>query len=314
MMAFDGGRYEEALRVDQRDSVLYMKLRRIINEVYADNPVNFNELGLRLGAQVLGRMLSSEDIVVDIGSSSGEMISDAALSIDTPPRIICVEPSAEAAELYYLLSEEQRAPITFIQGIGEQLPLRDNSATGASLHNVIFRACDAKAMLSEAKRVVTPGGFIAISSNAKGHARYRHNFEQAVAKQVMDHTGITLTPPTPPAEGYYLDDLPAAIQEVGDLKIIPELTVRQDTEARITRGERLENYLESIKHSAANVDLPPQYRNVWRTIVDMAVRQEVEHMIEEAARTFRTLGRQDEPYFADPIWRGMFVLRNEKAA
>ncbi|HVS58112.1 MAG TPA: class I SAM-dependent methyltransferase [Candidatus Saccharimonadales bacterium] len=291
-----------------------MKLRRLINETYAVNPVDFNEMGLRLGEEVLGRMLTCGDVVVDIGSSSGEMIADAALSIGVQARILCVEPNTEAAELYSLLSDEQRSRIDFVQGIGEQLPLRDNSAAGASLHNVIFRASDAKAMLNEAKRVVKPGGFIAISSNQRGHGDYRHTRERAVAEQIVAHTGVMLKPLLPPAEGYYLDDLPTTVEEVGGLKIMPDMTIRQVTEAKITRGERLENYLDSIKYSAANVDLPPQYRNMWRTIVDVVVRQEVEGKIDESEQAFRALGRTEEPYFADRIWRGMFMLRNEKTA
>ena len=297
---------------DHKDSFFYMMMRRIINEQYAQDPLDFNEAGLKAGELLLQRELTAADIVVDLGSSSGEMIAAAAIATGTRARILCVEPDETAHSTHVLLPEELQQRVSFVGGAGEKLPLRNSSVQGVTLHNVIFRARNARTMLSEIKRVVEPGGYIAISSNAEGHAFYRHEFERQVAEEVTSRGNVTFSIPTPPAEGHYLENLPSLIQKIGGLKIIDELYVEQKTHAVITRGARLETYLDSIKYSAANTDLPDQYRSMWRKVVNETIRPLIESAIDDMDHTLDSQNDTTEPFFADTISRGMFVIQNKK--
>jgi ubiquinone/menaquinone biosynthesis C-methylase UbiE len=298
--------------IDDKDSVLYMMLRRVINNTYAEQPVDFNKEGLIAGETVLGRAFGEHDVIVDIGSNSGEMIARAAITLGITPEIICIEPNQEAFVSYFLLDDEVRNRVSMIRGRGETLPLQDNSVEGASMHNVIFRAQDAMAVLQEVKRVVKPGGFVAISSNARGHAFHRYDFERNVAERVIAETGTAFTPPRPPAEGYYFEYLPKVIAKVGGLKKIDELDIFQQTSAIITRGERLQTYLDTIKYAAANTDTPPRLRSVWRRVVDEMVAPAVEDAMTAVENNDRRRGIEREPFFADTIRRGMSVFVNTK--
>lgn len=299
---------------DRPDSVQYMLIRRLFSDGLAEVPINFNEEGLKAGELLLGRELTPADAVVDIGSSTGGIIAEAALKTGVKARIFCVEPDVDGANTFLRLEKPLRERVAlFVQAHGEHLPFADNSMQGATLHNVIFRAQDAPAMLVEAKRVVEPGGFIAISSNARGHAAHRHAFEQLVAKEVMLRAGIEFTPPRVPAEGFYLEDLPDLIQQVGGLAMVESLFIQQNSRTIITSGEPLHAYLDSLKYSAANTNLPGKYRAVWRQVVDTVIRPDIEERMLAKARELQEQGDSSLPYFDDPIKRGMYVLRNEKA-
>jgi ubiquinone/menaquinone biosynthesis C-methylase UbiE len=297
---------------EHRDSPLYMMMRRTINEEYAAEPLDFNVAGLMAGQIALGREYTEDDLIVDIGSSTGAMVARAAAVTETNARILCIEPAHDAAFIYASLPHLRRSNVLFAQAEGEHLPLVDNSAQGVTMHNVIFRAKDAAAMLREAQRVVVPGGFIAISTNFKGHALYRHMFEEMVARAVASNEGVNFTPPPPPAAGKYVGDMEALVGRVGGLFPLDDLYVEQKTQAVITEGERLKSYVESIKHSAKNTDLPEEYHRKWRVLTDMIVTAAIrsEMMLSESKPEVRS-GEQ-APYFGDPIHRGMFVLQNER--
>lgn len=297
---------------DDRDSVLYMILRRIINSEYADQPMDFNIEGLLAGEKILGRTFTESDVIADIGSSSGEMVAEAVVTTGILSKIVCIEPLKDAYDTHLYLPIELQERVSFVRAVGENIPLKDNTLTGATMHNVIFRAQDAKSMLKEAQRTVMPGGFIAISSNADGHAYYRHKFESNVAEKVMEIAGIEFSAPKPPAEGHYLEDLPNLISEVPGLEIENDLYVSQDTFAAISRGQRLEDYLDSIKYSAANTDLPNEHRETWRRVVDFWVKPFIEKEIAEAEEVKEQHALNITPCFADPIRRGMYILRNNK--
>lgn len=294
---------------DHKDSYLYMMMRRRINEDYAEHAVDFNAEGLLAGELIAGRSLTDEDIVVDVGSSSGVMIADAAEKTGIQARIICVEPDREAAEAYLHRQDVQPDNLLFIRAAGEALPFADESVLGASLHNVIFRAKDAQLMLHELQRVIMPGGHIAISTNARNHAPYRHRFEAEIAKAVIRETGVHFKVPKPPADGYYLEDMPALLSQVQGLQVIDNLYVPQASRTIITPGERMTDYLDSLKYSAANTNIPPKLRSVWRRVVETVVgpllTEHMAHSQEDDEQLFQQIG----PFFADPIHRGMFVLR-----
>lgn len=297
---------------DHKDSFLYMMLRREINEVYAEQPVDFNVEGLRAGERFLGRPYTPADSLLDVGSSTGKMVADAVDATGANVRITCLEPDPEALQAFSLLPENKRAGLSIVKGIAEDMPLPDDRFAGATLHNVIFRAGDAGQMLQEVKRVVQPGGFIAISTNRQGHAYYRHEFERAIAEQVREVTEVEFTIPLPPAEGHYLEDLPQLIRTVGDLDPVDELQLLQDSRAIISPGERLDTYLQSLDYSAANVKLPLIHRPLWRSVVHTSVQASIMDMMDKHP-PYHWPDGTETPFFADAVYRGMMVLRNNKS-
>lgn len=304
--------YNPAQQSDHTDSLVYMLFRREINESFAECPVDFNYEGFVAAERVADRPLTPQDIVVDIGSSSGIMAAEGALGSGTEASVVCVELDQGAAEAHGRLPQAYRDRVSYLRGSGEALPFRNKTIQGLSMHNVIFRAKSAHAMLQEAKRVVKPGGSIAISSNARHHALKRHGFESMVARETIARTHADFTVPKPPAEGRYLEDIPRIIEEVGGLTMIPDFYVAQNTRAIITPGDRLFDYLQSIKYSAANTNIPPWARPHWHQLVDELVQP---HIAAEISHSAQTANGHDElrarigPFFADTIARGMFVLQ-----
>lgn len=300
------------LLTDYPDSLVYMLFRRVINEVYAEIPVDFNYEGFVAAEALAGRRLNPQDTIIDIGSSSGIMAARGAVDSGTEARVVCVEPDEEAAEAYGRLQPTYRQRVSYIRGSGESLPFTDNSVQGASMHNVIFRARSAHAMLQEAKRVVKPGGSITLSSNARGHAIKRHCFESMVAKETRARTHTDFAIPKPPAEGEYLEDIPDLIREVGGLAVIDALYVAQNTRAIITPEDRLFDYIQSIKFSAANTNIPAWARPEWHQVVDDLVEPQIQAEIAQSANSNGIddpLRTRIGPYFSDSIMRGMFVLQ-----
>lgn len=288
---------------DHPDSVAYMMLRRTINEEYAETRRDFNVLGLQVGATVLGRALLESDTIIDIGSSNGTIIAQAAKDEGLDSHIICVEPSEEGASSFAKERHTRASGVTFLQAYGEKIPLRASSADGATLHNVIFRSPNAVGMLQEVQRVVKPGGFIAVSTNYEGHARERHQFEARITREFFKHTGVKLDAVRPPAEAHYVTDLPRLFIETGNLDVGNLMYVHQDTHAVITPGERLETYLTALKFSAVDAGVPDDMRGWWRFIVEKIARAKIE----------REMQKSPEGTFLDTIHRGMYVVRNIKS-
>lgn len=291
-----------------------MLMRREINQTYAEHAVEFNYEGVKAAEAVAERAFTPEDIIVDVGSSVGSMTVKAAFMANTDARIICVEPDEDAGEAYNRLSLAERARVSYVHGLGEALPMRDNSVQAVTMHNVIFRSSNAERMLAEAKRIVEPGGSIMLSSNAEGHAYKRHLFEQAVALEVMKLTGTVFTVPGPPAEGHYLEDIPELISSVGGLCNRDEFYVPQISRTIITPGMREDDYLTSIKWSVANIpNVPGDVRKEWRNVVDRLVKASIDAEIIASNESEHVDSLRDRvgPYFSDPIHRGMFVLQVE---
>lgn len=294
--------------VDHSDSYVDMVLRRIINEDFAEHPTDFNVEGMKAAQRFVEGGLTSDDLIVDIGGSSGLFAAQAAEQTGTQAHIVTLEPDEKS---YAFLPAEYRDRTSFVQGYGENIPLPDNCAKGVTAHNVIFRVSDLPRVLSEMKRIVEPGGFIAISTNAYGHAAHRHGFEHQVAEMTQQVTGLPFTIPGAPAEGRYIEDLPKIFKKAGGLEMVRELSVTQNTRAQITR-ERMPSYVLSIEYSVNRTSLPPECRRVWRQVVRQLVTPEIEHGIAVMETEDALTGVEREPFFADPIRRGMVVLRNNK--
>lgn len=288
------------------DAYADMVLRRLLSQ-YAERPVDFNVEGLRKVQDHLDPPLGADDTVLDVGCSSGEFVLEAARATGVRARLIGLDPDDHAYRQHFPGGPDADR-FTFIKGIGEDIPLPDDAARVATAHNVLFRADDQYKMLDEMKRVVEPEGLIIVSTNGRMHAYWRHLFERMVALKVSQTTGMS-EPLHPPAEGFYMEDVPEIVERSGGLEIIDTLVQR--TESRITL-ERLPDYLTSLKFSVNHTDTPPEYWRVWRETVDGLARPLILKTIYQQTLRNAEAGRSDEPYFPDPVHRAMFVLRNNK--
>lgn len=291
------------------DSYPDMVLRRAINDL-AERPVDFYAASME--AALHYTTLSESDVILDVGASSGEFIYRAAENAGIRSRLIALDPDDYAYNTYFT-DKSEATRLAFMRGIGEAMLLPDSSVKVVTGHNVMFRGT-AIDMLTEMQRVCEPGGYIMLSTNARNHGLWRHLYERqtTLAFQYDETAGAPLTPLDPPAEGCYLEDMPKFIERVGGLAIVD--MVVQDSDARITRGERLETFIEAIYHSVARTSLPPEMHAAWRRKVDEIITPRILAHIALEEELHAVRGIEGPAYFADKVHRGMLVVRNDKAA
>ena len=113
--------------------------------------------------------LGPEDVLLEIGCGGGAFLAQAlasgcrAKAVDHSPEMVRVARDVNAAAI-----DEGRLEI--VQASGEQLPFEDDSCTCAAVMQVFF-FLDAPRALAECRRVVRPGGKLAVftvSEAAKG--------------------------------------------------------------------------------------------------------------------------------------------------
>jgi SAM-dependent methyltransferase len=294
------------LAEDHVDSYVDMMMRREINN-FADEPVDFYQAGFKIAEQHL--TLGPDDAVLDIGCSSGRFVVEAAAASGVPSYLIGIDPDPVGHEDFFPQGLDH-SRFTFIQGVGEDIPLPDNSVRVVHAHNVLFRTNDALEVLNEAKRVTEPGGLIMISTNATDHAHWRHSFERIIAVEVGRRTGMLIDPLQPPAHGYYLDDMPDIVAASGGLEIVDTLV--QQCAAKITE-DRLAVYLYSLQLSANRLpDSGGNIRRIWREVIAENVVPFIQRRINDRAELFKLAHDPQPPYFQDSVHRGLFVLRNVK--
>jgi SAM-dependent methyltransferase len=250
---------------------------------------------------VLHSDISTEDVVLDIGCSSGIFALRAARLAHMPAHLIGLDVQEDAFRKHFP-TDHSRIGFSFVQGSGEAIPLPTDSVAVTTAHNVLFRAHDIDDMLNEMKRVTQADGLIIISTNFRNHALSRHLWERTIAETVSTELDIPIEPVLPPAEGCYFEDLAGIVAQSGGLEAID--TVIQEDVALITPGERFETFLTSLYYSVNYTDLPTCFYSRWRNVVDRTIQP---LLLESYDRQSR-----DEPVFTDTVHRGMVVWRNHK--
>jgi SAM-dependent methyltransferase len=113
--------------------------------------------------------LGPDDVLLEIGCGGGAFLEQAlrsgcrAKAIDHSPEMVRLAREVNAAAI-----EEGRLEV--VEGRGEELPFGDDSCTCAAMMQVFF-FLDAERVLAECRRVVSPGGRLAlftVSEAAKG--------------------------------------------------------------------------------------------------------------------------------------------------
>lgn len=308
-----------------KDEYVSMVARKHISDLAAE-PVNFNVEGQLMALQLLTPALSENDYILDIGCNSGEFVLEAAEITHMPARMIGLDVN-EYPYSTYLSPDLDLSRFVFMQGDGQDMQLPDNAVRAAFAHNTIYRARNVLEMFAEMKRVVEPGGLIGVSTNARGHAPKRHRFERMAQLYVEAHSGIEIPLSDDPAQKCYFEDLRMILAMSGGLVPLGR-PVTQNSYSVIT-ADRVLDYELAIELSTAANSIPPELATLWRTgvekIVGPTIRAEIaakqQAVNEEHARgmqrtPFVQQADQGPPlaFYADPVVRGMLILRNDKAA
>jgi len=113
--------------------------------------------------------LGPDDVLLEVGSGGGAFLE---LALRSGCRAKAVDHSAEMVEVARAVNADAVAEgrLEIVQGSAEELPFADGSCTCAALMQVFF-FLDAPRALAEIRRVVRPGGTLAVftvSEEAKG--------------------------------------------------------------------------------------------------------------------------------------------------
>jgi ubiquinone/menaquinone biosynthesis C-methylase UbiE len=126
--------------------------------------------------------LSTADVVVDVGCGPG---TAARRARRTAGQVVGVDPSPAMLRLGRLLTAAHRMDgITFAEGSAESMPLDDASATVLWAIQSAHHWQDPGQGLTEARRVLAPGGRLilaerAVAPGARGHAAHGLTEHQA---------------------------------------------------------------------------------------------------------------------------------------
>jgi SAM-dependent methyltransferase len=103
--------------------------------------------------------LPAGDAVLEVGAGTGGLWAGAA----RPPRLVLTDASAAMGATL------RAAGHVTVLARGERLPFADGSFDGAVANHVLYHLPSPRAGLAELRRVVRPGGWVAVATNGAGH-------------------------------------------------------------------------------------------------------------------------------------------------
>ena len=106
--------------------------------------------------------LKEDDVMIDIGCGTGYFTLPASEITGPKGRVIGVDISEEMLNEVRGKINNHSSNIELLLSDNVQLPVRDSLGTFALLANVLHEADDMMVMLSEANRVLKPGGRLAV--------------------------------------------------------------------------------------------------------------------------------------------------------
>lgn len=312
-MATPGDNLEFPELLNSKDAYPDLIFRRELKNI-AEMKADFYSEGMRSAMRY--SELTDRDILLDVGCSSGEFMLRAAQEVGAPAYLFGLD-VIDYSRADYLRANFDDSRFTFIHGSGEDIPLPDGSVKVLTAHNILFRSENPEHMLEGFKRVVEPSGLIVISTNARDHLPLRYTIERLAAMQVSMSLGISLELLTPPAEGFYLEDVPKILDRIGGLEIVekpdPSDKSRNNPQisyVKIYEGARLETLKSSIQFSANYTDLPPEEYREFRLAANNIINAMTSYVFERQRQRHAGASQSFRPYLIDYVHRGMYVLRN----
>lgn len=148
--------------------------------------------------------LKKEDIMIDIGCGTGYFTIPASEIIGPEGKVIGVDISEQMLDEVRKKIENQSSNIELVLSDNVQLPIKDSLGTFALLSNVLHEAEDMMVMLSEAKRILKPGGRIAIIEWEKREMPMgppiEHRLHQNEILNMVMEAGFTMAKTSPAGE------------------------------------------------------------------------------------------------------------------
>ena len=156
---FESAAADRAVRADDARAQEVLRLRKENFDTHGDSRQLVPGRSWAAWARALGHLLPPLD-VVDIGCGEGYLTLEAARWARS---VIGVDRSADVLERATALARRRRVTnVTWKKGDIRKLPLKDESVDVALLSQSLHHAADPSDALSEATRVVRPGGQVLI--------------------------------------------------------------------------------------------------------------------------------------------------------
>ncbi len=193
--------------------------------------------------------------------------------------------------------EEGLFPIVFHEGTAEELPYGDNTFDKASAFYVLYYFDDPTLALQELRRVVRPGGTVAIVTSAPNNKPWHRELEQRIAMHLMA-MDLTTTWPRVPAATFTSETASAVLPKF--FRVDKAQSVKANIRVR-TPGE-VEKYLTSLWTMRTVRSKPYPSPAAWEEALEVVARPVLEEAID----------RHGE--FVDFAHHAYFVCRNTKAS
>ena len=143
----------------RHDHPIFTLLYRALVKVEDAGPVG--RVRTEVGGALFGKLL-----IVGLGPGEDLHLLPAAVT-----EVVAIEPSASmrhAARAAVAEAEENGIPVELIDAVGEDLPLPDDSVDSVLFAYVLCSVDDPDAVIAEVRRVLKPGGVVAMLEHVAG--------------------------------------------------------------------------------------------------------------------------------------------------
>ena len=253
---------------------------------YAESPFDYYSESLKLFAGKSGAK------VLDIGTYDGAEFASAANTVGIRGELYGIDPVTDAYELKKDLN--MNVDVNFVQAKSEALPFASNSMDGIVALFSAYHFDPLEKALAEMRRVLKPGGTVAISTSGKSNKSQHRYFES----QISEFTGLAKPPIF--TRSFDIDTAHDVLPRWFDtVTFIP-----QHTRMLITPGSAFVDYIGSLLtvNNSITRNLSEKetvsIRDLWKAGVDAVATPQIEHEIAMNG------------VFVDYIDRGLFICRN----
>lgn len=278
----------EALEQYQDSTGLKLRARWLAYKELIEKPLDYYDTAYRL----MG--VSDNSVLLDVGCSDGYGLNKAAKDHNHFGPLIGVDIATESW-IHETHTLKRPSEVLFVQASAEFLPFDDNSIDFAFSLFTIYHAPDPEKALLELKRVVKPGGRIAISTSGNFNKPRHRQFEREVSESISNNTGKEFKP-SPIFTKRFNNEIA--------LKLLTKHFELQHTQEQVTSMEvhneseyqiyelSMWSYLDSMK--------PRPQITEWREAMNLIVRKQIEKEI------------ASNGVFEDPVERYLFIVENRK--